>query len=283
MQMSENIGWKMKMPKVEERPAIVIAAFGSSRRGKAALDSFDEKARHYFQNHRIYWGYTSKIIREKTGTPSLHEVLAKVEADGYRKAVVLPLQIFPGAEYRDISETALNFPGLRIMVGETLMHRWEFVEDVLEVVAEDFLPPEEGLNFLALHGTSIVADPVNSGYLGFAQLAADKYPNVLAASLEGVPDAGAVLARIERENLADRFERLRIIPMMFIAGLHVEDDLMGRQKSWKSRLEGLGFAVECNKINLNGEEYYKSLASYNDIQRFYIERIERALKLMDLY
>jgi sirohydrochlorin cobaltochelatase len=55
------------------------------------------------------------------------------------------------------------------------------------VLEEDFLAPETGTNLLALHGTPLAADPVNIVYLGLERLVADLYPNVLAASIEGVP------------------------------------------------------------------------------------------------
>ena len=280
MQSSEYIGRKMKFPKLQEKPAIIVAAFGSSRRGKAALDDIDKKIRDFFPDHQIFWGYTSEIIRKKTKTPSLHETLAKVVSDGFRKAVVLPLQIFPGIEYREIADTARNYPGINILVGETLMHRWDFVKEVLSVVESDFLEPQQGLNLLALHGTPMVGDPANSGYLGLERMVADKYENVLAASLEGVPDHFAVMEKISRENLARRYRRVRILPMMYIAGLHVEDDLMGETDSWKTRLQQMGFEVECPTIESNGEQYFKSLASYHEIQNFFIERIRRTLELM---
>lgn len=156
------VGRKMRLPQLKEKPAIVVAAFGSSSRGKAAIDVFRHRLEEDFADYDHFWAYTSEIIRKKRGLPSLQEILAKVEAEGSRKAVVQPLHIFPGTEYQQMLETSHYFPGLRTIVSESLCHRWPFVREVLDIVSEDFLGPDEGLNLLALHWAPLGADPVNS-------------------------------------------------------------------------------------------------------------------------
>ncbi|HRF90093.1 MAG TPA: sirohydrochlorin cobaltochelatase, partial [Desulfobacter postgatei] len=146
------IGRKLRLPKLQDQPAIIIATFGSSSKGQAAMDEVEAQLAENFADHQIYWAYTSEIIRRKRGLPSLLETLAKVESDGYRKAVVQPLQVFPGTEYQQVRESSLYFPGLRVIVGETLCHRWNFIEDVLKEVSADFLTGNNQINLLALHG-----------------------------------------------------------------------------------------------------------------------------------
>ena len=89
----------MRLPKLEDQPAIIIATFGSSARGQTAMDAVEAQLAENFADHRIYWAYTSEIIRRKRGLPSLLETLAKVESDGYRKAVVQPLHVFPSYNF----------------------------------------------------------------------------------------------------------------------------------------------------------------------------------------
>jgi sirohydrochlorin cobaltochelatase len=207
-----------------------------------------------------------------------------VEAAGFRKAVVQPLHVFPGTEYQQVAEICEYFPGLRVFLSETLLHRWNFVRDVLEVVQGEFLPAVEGLNLLALHGTPLTADPVNIVYLGLERLVADLYNNVLTASIEGVPDHETVFHRIKRQQFINQYENIRIIPMMYLAGLHAEEDLMGDEKeSWKRRLDSLGFKVSCAMIRHDGSEYFKGLAHYPRITDFFMDRLHRTLKLADYY
>ena len=277
------IGRKMRLPKLEEKPAIVIAAFGSSNRAKAALDIFKERLAHEFPDHQIFWAYTSEIIRRKMNLPSLQEALAQVEAQGFRRAVVQPLHIFPGTEYQQLAETCEYFPGLRVFLSETLLHRWAFIKETLEVVEKEFLTPEQGCNLLALHGTSLAADPVNIVYLGMERLVADLYPNVMAAAIEVVPDQKAVLRRIQRQQLAHQYKRIKIVPMMYLTGFHAEKDLMDGKESWRCELEEMGFAVECPMVHYDGADYFKGLAFYPEIIGFFMKRLSRTLQLAELY
>lgn len=275
------IGRKMRQPQLRERAATIIAAFGSSSRAKEPLALFAERFSRAFPDEEPFWAYTSAIIRKKTGLPGLQETLAKVEAAGYRKAVVQPLHVFPGTEYQQMAEICSFFPGLRVVLGETLLHRWDFVRETLTVLEEDFLPPEIGTNLLALHGTPLAADPVNIVYLGLERLVADLYPNVLAASIEGVPDHQALFARLRRRGGAGKPRRLRILPVMFFAGVHAEDDLMGASDSWLQVLEAMGFEVDCPTSGSAGA--YKGLAHYPRILDFFMERLERGKGLIELY
>jgi sirohydrochlorin cobaltochelatase len=277
------IGRKMRLPQLKEKPAIVIAAFGSSSRAKMALEIFKKGLEQEFPEYETFWAYTSEILRRKIGLPSLQETLAQVEAAGFRRAVVQPLHIFPGTEYQQMAETCEYFPGLRVLLSETLLHRWDFIKEIMDVVKQEFLPQEEGLNLLALHGTPLSADPVNTVYLCLERLVRDLYPNVLAASIEGVPDHEAVLARIKRQNLADQYQKVKIIPMMYLAGLHAEEDLMGEENSWRSSLENMGFAVDCPMVVHENQNWFKGLAWYPEMREFFIARLERALTLSRFY
>lgn len=283
--MNQNgyIGRKMRLPKLQEKPAIVIAAFGSSSRAKVALDLFKKRIAETFPAHEIFWAYTSEIIRTRLGLPGLQQALAEVESLGFRRAVVQPLHIFPGTEYQQMAETCEYFPGLRVILSETLLHRWDFIRDTLAVVESEFLPQEEGFNLLALHGTPLVADPVNAVYLGLDRLVADLYPNVRCASVEGIPDAEGVLTRIGRDGLVPRYRKVKIIPMMYLAGLHAEEDLMGDSESWQTTLTDMGFTVECPVVEYDGVDYFKGLAYYPAINDFFMDRLRRSLGLMASY
>lgn len=277
------IGRKMRLPQLKEKPAIIIAAFGSSRRGRVALNLFSKKLNKKFPDHEIFWAYTSEILCKKMNIPSLTETLAEVEAKGFRKVVVQPLHIFPTTEYQQMAETCEFFAGLRVFLGETLLHRWEFIEQTIAVVQQEFLKENEGLNLLAFHGTSLVDDPVNSVFLGLERLVSDLYTNVMMASIKGTPDRRAVFNSIKKQNLSQKHKKIKIIPMIYLAGLHAEKDLMGDEKSWRSALEEIGFKVECSKTMFDGEEYFKGLAFYPEIIDFFIERLERTMELSRYY
>lgn len=277
------IGRKMRQPKLQEKPAIIFNAFGSSSRAKAALNNFAAKVEEKYHDYTLFWAYSSEIIRKKEGTASLHQVLAQAESQGFRKVVVQPLHIFPGTEYQQIAETCEYFPGIRTYLGETLMHRWDFIEEVLEVVEGEFLTEDQGLNILTLHGTPLAADPVNIVYMGIDKLVTDLYPNVLTACVEGIPNFDGCISKIERGGLREKYNRVKLIPLMFLAGVHVEDDLMGDDESWKLELHELGFEVGCPTIKYNGNDYFKGLGFYPKIADFIMQRLDRTLELAQYY
>ena len=279
------IGRKLRVPKLKDKPAIIMVTFGTSSRTERPLEIFQQEVEKKFTDYEIFWAYSSSIICRKKKLPSLQETLATVEAAGFRRAVVQPLHIFPGTEYQQMAETCEYFPGLRVFLSETLLHRWSFVKDTLAVVENEFLSPSEGLNILALHGTPLVADPVNSAYLGLEKLVTDRYPNVLAAAIEGAPDYEAVLRGIKHKNLAEKYGIIKIIPMVYLAGMHAEEDLMGtaKQDSWRVILEDMGFEVQCPMIRHETRDYFKGLAFYPEIISFFTDRLQRTLDIAAVY
>lgn len=278
------IGRKMRVPTLKEKPAIVIATFGTSRRAKSPLEIFQQQLEKQFPEYEVFWAYSSNIICRKKNLPSLQTTLAQVETAGFRRVIVQPLHIFPGTEYQQMAETCEYFPGLRVFLSETLFHRWEFVKQTLAVIESDFLQPEEGLNLLALHGTPLTSAPVNIVYLGLEKLVTDLYPNVFTASIEGVPDPDAVLAAIKRKSLVASYKRIRIIPMMYFAGMHAEDDLMGNDdKSWRAILEKMGFSVDFLVVEYENEQLFKGFAYYPEVVSFFIDRLQRSLQLANIY
>ncbi len=259
------------------KTAIVIASFGSATRAGSALDIFDKQVALDFPGHERFHACTSEIIREKTGHPNLLQVLEQVKAAGYQTAVVQPLYIFPGTEYQRMETTCKHFKGLRIFMGQTLLHHRSFIKQALKVLEPDFLPQDRGINLLALHGTPLAANPVNILYQGVEEIVTNLYSNVLAAAIEGLPDPEAMFARIKKHYPADRFRQARIIPIMYFAGKHARDDLMGPQKSWRRTLENMGFKVECPTVQTGESQCFKGLAHHPQLIHFLSGRLAQAM------
>lgn len=270
--------------KLKELPAIVLTAFGTAERGKAVYQLFDNLVRNEFENYDVSWAYTSEIIREKTGHPGILQTLASLEQRGFTKVVVQPLLVFPGTEYEILADSCQSFPGLRVLMGETLLHRWHFVEQVLDIVSKNFLSPEEGINLLVAHGTPLSDDSANIVYLGLDHLLSRRFSNVSFCSVEGIPDREGVFRKIQgtlsSSHSGENKLRARLIPFMYVAGLHVEQDLLGEQDSYKNRLEEIGFTVECLTVDYQGERFHKGLGFYEGIRESFLDRLRRSLDLI---
>jgi sirohydrochlorin cobaltochelatase len=97
------------------------------------------------------------------------------------------------------------------------------------------------------------------------------------------PDHEAVFARMKQQGLADRFRKAWIIPMMYFAGMHARDDLMGPEDSWRTVLETMGFSVDCPMVQHGQKSLFKGLAHYPEVIGFLLERLERTLALAACY
>ncbi|MBF0567261.1 MAG: sirohydrochlorin cobaltochelatase [Nitrospirae bacterium] len=270
---------KLKKRNLRESPALVIAVFGTTSRGRAVYDIFDSDVRAHFPETHIMWAYTSEIVREKTGAPGVLQALASLEGQGYRKAVVQPLQIVPGTEYQELMEMCVNFPGLRIAMGETLLHRWQFVVEVMSVIARDFIP--DGINITVAHGTPLCADPANILYQGLDRYLTQKFQNCFFATIDGMPSLDILLGKIA--SAAPQAKRARLIPLLYVSGLHVEKDLLGEAQSLRAELESLGLEVDYLSVAHEGGSFIKSLGFYEEVRRAFINRIERAFNLLYYY
>lgn len=269
---------------LKDKPALVIAAFGTSTKAQATYDVFENQVKDAFPGYEVRWAFTSEVIREKVnarrakeGAPerlsSLQQALAALEAEGYTKAVVEPLQIFPGEEYEEVVRLAAGFPGLRVELGETLLHRWESVRAVIALLSKDFLPPEEGSNVIIAHGSPQTAVGSNSTYLGLDRYLSRRYRNVFFGCVEGA------FTREDGLEPAKAYpgKRVRLFPLMFVGGDHVMGDILGKDDSWRAELEKAGKAVDILEVKLAGETQYRGLGLIPGVNELFLREIRRAL------
>lgn len=273
-----------------DKTAIVLTAFGTSTKARITYDALEAEIRKAFPGHEVRWAFTSEIIRERVNAraaregraerlSSLLQVLADLEAVGYRKVAVQPIHIFPGEEYEEVLSIVRNFPGLRIEVGETLMQRWEVMYRLVKALSGDFLKPEEGCNVIVAHGTPMTNVGSNIAYMGLDRHLRLKYLNVWLGGVDGVADREDALAAASRWPA----RKVRFIPFMYVAGDHIMSDVMGEEKaawgeSWKVEMEGKGFEVEALTVEVGGEKYYKGLGFMGETVEVFVNEVRRALE-----
>ncbi|NPA48973.1 MAG: cobalamin biosynthesis protein CbiK [Thermodesulfobacteria bacterium] len=287
--------YQVRTQTIQKKPAIVITAFGTSTKAQKTFDLFEAQLRKEITGYEIRWAFTSEIIREKMNRLyrkkglnkrllSLKEALAQLEAEGYRKVVVQPLHVFPGLEYQNVLEICEKFPGLRIVVGEPLFYRWEYVLEVLEAVSRYFYAPSEGYNILVAHGTDVTSNGANIAYLGIQWLLDEEFKNVGLGTMEGIPTGDIILTRAKKYPA----RKVRFIPFMYVAGDHIMNDVMGEdleegEKSWREVLQEAGKEIDIVTVKIDGKNYYKGLGMYPEVNEIFIRSIKRMLKIIDLY
>jgi sirohydrochlorin cobaltochelatase len=270
-------------------PAVVIAAFGTSTRAQVTYGAFERQLREALPDYEVRWAFTSEVIRQIVNARwarqgiekrllSLHQVLANLQADGYTEVAVQPLHIFPGEEYEEVLGIVAHFPGLRVETGETLLQRWETVREVIELLSRDFLTDDLGCNVIVAHGTPSTHVGSNITYLGLDRMLSRRFTNVHLGAVEGV------IAREDALDPAKRHDsdKVRFIPLMYVAGDHIMNDIMGEGEStegpsWRTEIEAAGKTVDVPTLVFDGETYYRGLGFIPEVNEIYIREIERSL------
>jgi len=273
----------------KDRPAIVLTAFGTSTKAKVTYDAFERQVKEALPDYEIRWAFTSEVIREivnrrleKSGASerllSLQQVLANLQAEGYTRAAVQPLHIFPGEEYEEVLSITGVFPGITVATGETLLQRWEKMHEVVEIISADFLAPGEGCNVVVSHGTPTTNTASNMAYMGLDRYLKVKYQNVFLGGVEGV------ITREEALGAAKgcAVKRVRFIPLMFVAGDHIMNDIAGEASAddapWSVELEDAGISTETTTLEVEGKTFYKGLGFFPEVNKVFIDSIKHILE-----
>lgn len=284
---------------IKPDPAIVITAFGTTTEARVTFDFFEKQLRDVGKKElnglTIKWAFTSEIIRERANKrfkknginkhyKSLPQVLADLEAGGYRKIVVQPLHIFAGQEYAEVVQTikAFELLGLKIQLGQTLTHKWESMFESIDTLSKDFLSPDKGCNMIAIHGSPITFVGATGSYIGLERYVRAKYPNTYVGAMDGLLTAEQALNQVAKCSP----KKVRFIPYLFIAGDHIMNDVMstnsdGKELSWAMQLQKKGIKTETIFADYNGKKFYRGLGFNNEITHIFIKSLLKALKKFD--
>lgn len=233
-----------------EKPAVVIAAFGSSyETGQKNLEEFDTAVRKAFPDTDVYWGFTANFIvnklrdegkdtvfARKVPVRTLEEVYDRLRAEGRREVLVQCLHLMVGQEYRQVLDTPTD--GLNVKYGHALLYYPENIQNVVNALEPDFGDPSDTYTVLCAHGNEKHLE-YNAELVQMDTYLRENYRNVRLAVMEGTPEFGPV----EAEVLASGAEKVQFITFMLTYGDHMSNDVMGDEEdSMKSRL---GLPAEC--------------------------------------
>jgi sirohydrochlorin cobaltochelatase len=217
--------------------AIILAAFGTSTEARATYDFFESKIRERFPQYDIFWAYTSRTLRAKMALQGIlwlspDELLRDLPQRGYRRAVLQSLHIVPGKEFEKIVAAAEHAP-LPAAVGKPLLCCGADCSQVLDALAAHIPDPASTITVLAGHGTP--HHEATALYGEFSrQLRMRYHEHVHLCMVEGEPSWEETMKRMKESAL----RRVRILPLMFVAGDHILHDVLGDGDSWLSQLEG---------------------------------------------
>jgi sirohydrochlorin cobaltochelatase len=230
---------------------IVIAAFGTTFKSMASYDHLAARFKVCFPEHKIFWTWSSRIIKEKTlvstdqGPDSVsnpQETLTALYKKGYSWAVVQSLHLLGGHEFsRLVAETSTG--PIRSSIGLPLLSSPSDFRDLCAGLAPLINTHPEQAIILVGHGTD---HPAWCAYPALQYFLRRHFgPRVFVGVIEeGCPAGTEVIADIQ----AAGYKKVCIIPLLLVAGMHFHRDLTGDGKnSWMTRLSQADISVEIIK------------------------------------
>jgi sirohydrochlorin cobaltochelatase len=229
---------------------IVMAAFGTTTSACQSYVSLDEQIRATFPGHEVHWAFSSRLVRDfsrrrhgwKAKGPT--EILEELRARGVEWAVVQSLHLLAGHEFYRLVEE-VQACRIRTAMGLPLLWASEDYRAFLESLAVKLDPAgkREAL-VLVGHGTDHASWAT---YPALQYLLSRQFgQQVYVGALEGHPSRQEVVAEIVKSG----FKRVRLQPLMLVAGHHLQKDLTGPENSWQASFEKAGLSVTLHHSGL---------------------------------
>ena len=257
------------------KPAIVLAAFGTTTEAFDTYNHFEKQVRERFPEYEIRWAFTSHKVRHKVAKEKgqklndLGTTLRELKAAGYTRLAIQSLHIVPGEEWdKKVVQVSQEIPGLKVALGKPLLSSPQDQERVLQTLAQTFPKDlKDTAVVLMAHGS-----PTPEGtatYLAFSRLLRARYPhqNVFLGTVGGKPTREEAFEAVKQANPA----AVVLMPFMFVAGEHVAKDMLGDDPaSWKSEL------LRQKAYRIEGIK--KGLGYQDGIIAIYLDHLAQALK-----
>lgn len=223
---------------------LILAAFGTTSSALSTYQIIEQHIRRHFTDTPIFWAYTSgtvnRRIQEKSGRdcPSLAATLSTISGQGHRDAIVQSLHILPGHEFHQLllecrqADISCRF-GMPLL---TTPQDYEWLAGCLTPLIA--ARPDKAILLIG-HGTN---HPIWVAYLALECICQRRFgKRIFIGTIEKNPPSETV----PEEIAAAGFKQVCMIPLLLVAGMHYERDVIGKgENSWRSRLERQGLEVE---------------------------------------
>ncbi|WP_300669925.1 sirohydrochlorin cobaltochelatase [Desulfoluna sp.] len=252
------------------KPVIIPVAFGTTSKALETYDVIDEAIKRRFPQHEVRWAWSSRMVREvmkKKGRhfPHAHEVLAELAAEEKEWAVVQSFHLICGHEFqRLLDEAGGGKP--RVSMGLPLLTSPEDCQWVVDALGGLVSSREGEATLFIGHGTD---HPAWTTYFALDAMLKETYgPTAFTGVVEGFPEVEDVVARVK----AAGFKRVKIVPLMLVAGVHYFEDLAGDDEgSWKNLFEAEG--IDVTLVD-------RGIGYMPEIVRLFIRHLEEAMELV---
>lgn len=270
----------------DNRPAIVLAAFGASEvEAVQSILNIEKRVAAAFPGYDVHLAFTSNIIRniwhkrakdaafrrENPDIPdAIYDInnvlttLAKIQEDGARLVLVQSLHITDGEEYQDLANLVSALENYKTMkpvlhpfpwigVGEPALGLGDGQNRYLERAAEAIAPLyrkvwDKGAALVLMgHGNEHLDQEV---FAKFQKVLREKYsPYIYIGAVEAKPFPEDIVEEMKKTEGAPK--SVLVAPLMIVAGDHARNDMAGDEEdSWINIFKASGYEAEPYLVGL---------------------------------
>lgn len=224
---------------------LLLTAFGTTSAAQATYRHIEKEIQEKFTDRDIYWGYSSRVVarelRKNQAIKIQHptEILNELAIQGYTEVTVQSLHLLPGHEFHTLQREVNGLNHITCRMGLPLLSSENDYHSVIDLLAPTIQQDTTCAVLVVGHGTR---HPVWPAYLALENLLKKRFgERLFTGVVEHSPDS----SHIEDSIIAGGYEKVLLIPLFLVAGMHYRRDMIGDSStSWKSRLQVKGLDVE---------------------------------------
>ncbi len=254
---------------MKSETAILMVSFGTTHLDalERSIAATEKAVENHFPGYPVYRAFlNAAVIRSLKKRHGLQvdneaEALARMERDGYKKAVLQPTLLLRGVEFELLAREARE-TGIHVSIGRPLLENVRDCEALSSIIMEEN-PVQEGEALVLMgHGTEYEANAV---YHRMQDIFEEKnYPAIICI-VGGEPSFQDTAERLVHWKA----RRVRLLPLMLVAGSHARNDMAGGKDSLLAAVRNGGIMAE---------PVFRGLGESRSVQALYAERIREAMK-----
>lgn len=223
---------------MEKPTAVLMVSFGTTHLDtlRRSIIATEDAVADCFQGGQIYRAFLSpavlRCLRDRHGiyVDTVEKALARICGDGHKRVVVQPTLLIEGTEYDLLLKELDMAQNLRISVGRPLLTDRADCEKLASIIMEENPIGEEEALVLMGHGTEHRANVI---YHMMQEVFEDRNYHCLIGTVKGTPSLQDVAERLAGDGTL----KVKLLPLMFVAGAHARNDMAGKEDSLLSIMQ----------------------------------------------
>ncbi len=270
-----------------KQTAIILSCFGSVIEQEKYF-KFEEYIKEQFEGTPVFTAFSSKMVikelaKEGKIYKNLPQVMADVDMQGYKRYIVVSVNIFPTDEHEVLIRMVKGFKTFslaNIRYTNPLLHKTKETSLYLKNLDETIRKNKEDIiNLYVIHGVPVL----NLGGLESVSYTADFLKvinkNNLTCSLEGEFPFYAVKDTIKAKILEHKSNnpdlKVQVVPMLLVSGNHYFKDMIEIS-------EEINEYCNCSITpSLDGTQKF-NLLGQDEVRKIFRDNIEVEIKKLGL-